>query len=137
VDTAEREDVDMMARLYATNNIGLAATFHPFVTPMVQRGSGALVGIGSVAGIRGMPGHGAYSSSKAAVISYCESLRGELRPVGVKVVTIAPGYIDKPLTTGNRYDMPFLMSPSDFAEQAVQAIEAGTSWRVTPWQMGV
>jgi short-subunit dehydrogenase len=83
-----------------------------------------------------MPGHGAYCSSKAAVISYCESLRGELRPFGVKVVTIAPGYIDTPLTRGNRYGMPFLMSPADFAERAWQTIESGTSWRVIPWQMG-
>ena len=88
----------MIARTFATNNVGLAATFHPFVAAMAQRGSGALVGIASVAGIRGLPGHGAYCASKAAVISYCESLRGELRASGVKVVTICPGYIDTPLT---------------------------------------
>ena len=64
------------------------------------QGSGTLVGIASVAGIRGLPGHGAYCSSKAAVISYCESLRGECRPFGVQVVTIAPGYIDTPLLAG-------------------------------------
>ncbi len=137
IDTAERADLEVMRQVFETNVLGMAATFHPFVAAMRERRSGIFVGIASVAGIRGMPGHGAYSSSKAAVISYCESLRGELRPFGVKVVTIAPGYIDTPLTRGNRYDMPFLMSPSDFAEQAVQAIEAGTSWRVIPWQMGV
>jgi short-subunit dehydrogenase len=137
VDTAVREDIDVIARTFATNNVGLAATFHPFVKAMVSRGSGALVGIGSVAGIRGLPGHGAYCASKAAVISYCESLRGELRPSGVKVVTICPGYIDTPLTRQNRYSMPFLMQPQDFAERAFRAIEAGTSYRVIPWQMGV
>jgi short-subunit dehydrogenase len=137
VDTAVREDLDVIARTYATNNIGLAATFHPFVEPMVRRGSGALVGIASVAGIRGLPGHGAYCASKAAVISYCESLRGELRASGVKVVTIAPGYIDTPLTRQNRYGMPFLMQPQDFAEQAFRTIAAGRSFRVIPWQMGV
>ena len=137
MDTAERADVDLMARLYATNNIGLAATFHPFVRPMTQRGSGTLVGIGSVAGIRGLPGHAAYCSSKAAVISYCESLRGELRSTGVRVVTICPGYIDTPLTRQNRYSMPFLMKPADFADRAFRAIEAGASYRVIPWQMGV
>jgi short-subunit dehydrogenase len=126
-----------MARTYAINNIGLAATFHPFVRGMVQRGSGRLVGIASVAGIRGLPGHGAYCSSKAAVISYCESLRGELRASGVKVVTISPGYIDTPLTRQNRYSMPFLMPAEDFAEQAFRTIEAGRSYRVIPWQMGV
>jgi short-subunit dehydrogenase len=137
VDTAEREDIDVIARTFATNNVGLAATFHPFVAGMARRGSGALVGIASVAGIRGLPGHGAYSASKAAVISYCESLRGELRASGVKVVTICPGYIDTPLTRQNRYAMPFLMQPGDFAERAFRAIEAGASYRVIPWQMGV
>jgi short-subunit dehydrogenase len=137
VDTAEREDLDVMARTFATNNMGLAATFHPFVLPMVQRGSGTLVGIASVHGIRGMPGHGAYCPSKAAVISYCESLRGELRVSGVKVVTICPGYIDTPLTQKNSYSMPFLMQPQEFARVAYGAISAGSSYRVIPWQMGV
>jgi short-subunit dehydrogenase len=137
VDTAVREDLDVIARTFATNNIGLAATFHPFIPGMVARGSGALVGIGSVAGIRGLPGHGAYCASKAAVISYCESLRGELRASGVKVVTISPGYIDTPLTRQNRYAMPFLMASEAFAERAFRTIEAGASYRVIPWQMGL
>lgn len=137
MDTAVRDDLDVMARTFATNNIGVAATFHPFVDAMAQRGSGTLVGIGSVAGIRGLPGHGAYCASKAAVISYCESLRGEMRPHGVRVVTISPGYIDTPLTRQNRYSMPFLMQADDFADRAFRAITAGASYRVIPWQMGV
>lgn len=137
MDTQVRDDIDVMARTFAINNVGLAATFHPFVQKMAQRGAGRLVGIASVAGIRGLPGHGAYCASKAAVISYCESLRGELRATGVKVVTIAPGYVDTPLTQQNRYSMPFLLRPEQFAERAFRAIEAGRSWRVIPWQMGV
>mgnify|MGYP003583363374 CR=1 FL=1 len=137
IDTAERSDLDVLARTFAVNNVGLAATFHPFVQAMVERGSGRLVGIGSVAAIRGLPGHGAYCASKAGVVAYCESLRGELHNSGVKVVTLCPGYIDTPLTQGNRYGMPFLMQPEDFAAQALRAIEAGTSYRVIPWQMGV
>ena len=136
MDSAIRADLGVMARTFATNNIGVAATFHPFIDAMVQRGSGALVGIGSVAGIRGLPGHGAYCASKAAVIAYCESLRGELKASGVKVVTICPGYIDTPLTQKNSYAMPFLMQPDAFAAQAFVAIEAGASYRVIPWQMG-
>ena len=137
MDTAVRDDIDVMARTFATNNIGMAATFQPFLDAMVQRGSGTLVGIGSVAGIRGLPGHGAYCASKAAVISYCESLRGELRPHGVRVVTVSPCYIDTPLTQQNRYSMPFLMQPADFADRAFRTIQAGVSYRVIPWQMGV
>lgn len=137
MDTAERSDLDVLARTLAVNNLGLAATFHPFIRPMRERGSGRLVGIASVAGIRGLPGHGAYCASKAGVISYCESLRGELRGSGVAVVTLSPGYIDTPLTRQNRYAMPFLMPADDFAEGALRAIEAGDSYRVIPWPMGL
>jgi short-subunit dehydrogenase len=104
---------------------------------MRERGSGRLVGIGSVAAIRGLPGHGAYCASKAGVVSYCESLRCELRASGVRVVTVCPGYVDTPLTQGNSYGMPFLLQPSEFAERAYRVIEAGRSYRVIPWQMGV
>ena len=137
VDTAERGDLQVMARIFATNSLGLAASFQPFIGPMRQRGSGTLVGIASVAGIRGLPGHGAYCASKAAVISYCESLRGELRGSGVRVVTLLPGYVDTPLTRGNRYPMPFLMAPEAFARRAQRVIAAGASYRVIPWPMGV
>lgn len=137
IDTAERADLEVLAHTLAVNNVGLAATFHPFVAAMAARGSGRLVGIASVAGIRGLPGHGAYCASKAGVISYCESLRGELRATGVKVVTLCPGYIDTPLTRGNRYGMPFLMPAAAFADRALGVIEAGHSFRTIPWPMGV
>lgn len=137
IDTAERDDLDVLAQTLATNVTGMAATFHPFIGPMTGRSTGRLVGIASVAGIRGLPGHGAYCASKAAVISYCESLRGELRGSGIHVVTLSPGYVDTPLTRQNRYAMPFLMTPEAFAERAWRAIEAGVSYRVIPWQMGV
>lgn len=137
IDSARREDINAMAQVFSTNNIGLAASFHPFIEAMGVRGSGRLVGIASVAGIRGLPGHAAYCASKAAVISYCEALRGELRGTGVQVITIAPGYVDTPLTRKNRYPMPFLMPASGFADQAYKAIAAGDSYRVIPWQMGL
>ena len=136
MDTAEFDDLDVMRATFETNNLGMAATFHPFVAAMRARRSGTLVGIASVAAIRGLPGHGAYCASKAAVINYCESLRGELRAGGIKVVTIVPGYIDTPLTRGNPYSMPFLMPVDAFANQAFDAIAAGVSYRVIPWQMG-
>ncbi|HJV62036.1 MAG TPA: SDR family oxidoreductase [Albitalea sp.] len=137
IDTAVLEDLEVMRATYETNNIGMAATFQPFVRAMCERRSGRLVGIASVAGIRGLPGHGAYCSSKAAVISYCESLRGECQPFGVKVVTVVPGYVDTPLTSRNRYAMPFLMSADAFADKAFDAITRGARFRVIPWQMGV
>lgn len=142
MDTRIREDLDVMSQVMTTNVVGMAATFHPFIAAMKGRAqaqgsasAGALVGIASVAGIRGMPGHAAYCASKAAAISYCESLRGELTPEGFRVVTLAPGYIKTPLTSKNRFPMPFLMSADDFAHQAYQAIEQGASFKVIPTPM--
>jgi hypothetical protein len=137
VDMRDESDLEVLRAIVETNNLGMAATFQPFIAPMCERRSGRLVGIASVAGIRGLPGHAAYSMSKAGVISFCESLRVECKRFGVRVVTIAPGYIDTPLTRGNSYSMPFLMPSDKFARQALDAIVAGVGMRVIPWQMGV
>ena len=131
------EDLEAFRRVMDTNVLALAHTFHPFIAPMRTRGRGTLVGIASVAGIRGLPGSEAYCASKAAAISYCESLRVELRRTGVRVVTVAPGFVRTPLTAKNPYRMPFLMEPADFARRAADRIDAGTSYEVIPWQMGV
>jgi len=137
VDTADAQDLEVMRATLETNLLGMAATFQPFVGPMRERRSGRLVGIASVAGIRGLPGHGAYCASKAGVIGYCESLRGECRASGVKVVTLVPGYVDTPLTRRNRYPMPFLMSAERFADLAYRRIVAGSRYGVIPWPMAV
>jgi NAD(P)-dependent dehydrogenase (short-subunit alcohol dehydrogenase family) len=136
--TERLEDLPLFESVFATNVTATIATFAPFIASM-KAGTGPrrLVAIGSVAGIRGMKGAGAYCASKAAVHSYCESLRLEMRPYGVKVVTIAPGYIATPMTSNNRFPMPFLMPAGRFAAQAVRTIAAGASFRVIPWQMGL
>lgn len=137
VDLSLAEDLPVLRDLLETNVMGVASTFQPFIAPMRERGSGTLVGVASVAAMRGLPGHAGYCGAKAAVVHLCETLRGELKPFGLKVVTIAPGYIDTPLTQGNDYPMPFLMTPEAFADRAFKAIEAGVRFRVIPWPMGI
>ncbi len=143
--TEHMEDFPVFEQVIATNLLATVATFGPFIEVMKAQSQNPsqhppghpcrLVGIASVAGIRGLPGAEAYSASKAAMISYCESLRLELRDSPIKVVTICPGYIDTPLTRVNRYAMPFLMSADRFAHLAVAAIARGDSFRIIPWQM--
>jgi NAD(P)-dependent dehydrogenase (short-subunit alcohol dehydrogenase family) len=136
--TERPEDLPLFESVFATNVGATIATFASFIGAMKKAGGARrLVAIGSVAGVRGMKGAGAYCASKAAVHSYCESLRLEMRPYGIRVVTIAPGYIDTPMTSNNRFPMPFLMPAGRFAAQAVRAIEAGASFRTIPWQMGL
>jgi len=117
------------------NYLGMVSTFEPFVSTMRTQRKGILVGIASVAGVRGLPGAGAYSASKAAAMRYLESLRVELRGTGVAVVTIAPGYIRTPMTDHNPYRMPFLMEPDAFAVKAVDAMLAKRRFVVLPWPM--
>jgi short-subunit dehydrogenase len=140
--TEHAEDFPVFSRIVAVNLMATVATFMPFIVVLKEQARGGdrgcrLVGIGSVSGIRGLPGAGGYSASKAAVHAYCESLRVELNSSGVKVVTLVPGYIDTPMTQTNAYPMPFLMPPEKFAARAVAAIERGDSYRVIPWQMGI
>lgn len=135
VDLSDAADVPVFAQVMDTNLMGLVRTFQPFIGPMRERGRGQLVGVASVAGVRGLPGHAAYCASKAAVIACCESLRGELKPHGVQVTALLPGYVATPLTARNRYPMPFLMQPDDFAQQALRSIDAGVGYQVIPWPM--
>ncbi|MCM8595200.1 SDR family oxidoreductase [Accumulibacter sp.] len=135
--TEHAADLEAIRRVIEVNLFGIAATFSPFIAAMRQAGSGRLVGIASVAGIRGLPGAGAYSASKAAAISYLESLRIELRGSGVRVVTICPGYVETPMTEGNPFPMPFLMPAEEAAQRFSRAIARGDSYRVIPWQMAL
>ena len=131
------DDLVAVRRIFETNVIGMAQTFQPFVSAMQAKGSGRLVGIASVAGIRGLPGAGAYCASKSAAITFLESLRVELRDSGIKVVTVAPGYVATPMTAVNHYAMPFLMPADEFARRCAKAIARGDSYTVIPWQMGI
>jgi short-subunit dehydrogenase len=135
VQTEYEEDLAIFDQVLATNLNAVVTTFHPFIAPMRSRRTGTLAGIASVAGIRGLPGSEAYCPSKAALINYCESLRVGLRGSGIRVVTIAPGFIRTPMTADNPYPMPFLMDVDAFARQAAAAIVRGDRFRVIPWQM--
>ena len=136
VKTEFYEDLEQFASVMNTNVLGMATTFHPFIAGMKARRRGTLVGIASVAGVRGLPGSDAYCASKAAAIVYCESLRVEMAKYGIKVVTISPGFIRTSMTRKNPYQMPFLMDVDAFAQRAADAIIAGRRYRTIPWQMG-
>ena len=135
--TEDAADLDAFQQVMDINVLGMVKTFQPFIAAMRAANQGTLVGIASVAGFRGLPGASAYSASKAAAISYLESLRVELRGSGVKVVTICPGYIKTPMTAINPYSMPFILDADEAARRMVNAIEQQTSFTVIPWQMSL
>ncbi|TAN78720.1 MAG: SDR family oxidoreductase, partial [Gallionella sp.] len=130
-------DLDAFQQVMDINVLGMVKTFQPFVAAMRAAQRGTLAGIASVAGFRGLPGASAYSASKAAAITYLESLRVELHGSGVKVVTICPGYIRTPMTAVNPYPMPFILEPDEAAKRIARAIGRQAAFSVIPWQMGV
>lgn len=131
------EDEEVFQNVMDINVLGMVKTFQPFLSAMRKAKQGTLVGIASVAGFRGLPGSGAYSASKAAAISYLESLRVEMHGSGVKVVTLCPGYIKTPMTEVNNYPMPFILEADEAAKRMARVIERGKSFAVVPWQMGL
>ncbi|HEY6094480.1 MAG TPA: SDR family oxidoreductase [Gallionellaceae bacterium] len=135
--TEYAEDIPAFQHVMDVNVMGMVKTFHPFIAAMRSAGHGKLVGIASVAGFRGLPGSEAYSASKAAAISYLESLRVELRKDNIRVVTICPGYIKTPMTDVNTYAMPFILEANEGARRIVRVIQRGSSFAVVPWQMGL
>jgi short-subunit dehydrogenase len=134
--TEQQADIAAFKAVMEINVLGLVHTFQPFISAMREVGKGQLVGIASVAGIRGLPGASAYSASKAAAIAYLESLRVEMLHHNIAVTTIAPGYIRTPMTDINTYAMPFLMDADVAAAKFVSAIEQKRRFVVIPWQMG-
>jgi short-subunit dehydrogenase len=135
--TDHAADTEVFREVLDINVIGMVNTFQPFLAAMRERRSGSLVGIASVAGLRGLPGATAYSASKAAAIRYLEGLRVELRASGVRVTTICPGYIATEMTRRNPYPMPFLITAEEAAGRFARVIDAGKSYAVIPWQMAI
>jgi len=135
--TENVEDLAAFRAILDINVLGMVHTFQPFVSAMTAARRGALVGIASVAGFRGLPGAAAYSASKSAAITYLEALRVELAESGVAVVTICPGYVETPMTEGNPYRMPFLLPSHEAARRIVRAVDRRKRFCVIPWQMAI
>ena len=130
-------DVVHLRRLLEVNVAGVATTLAAFAPAMRKAGRGTLACIASVAGFRGLAGNGAYSASKAAAITWMESLRTEMHGSGVSVVCICPGYIDTPMTRVNRFRMPFLLPADEAARRIARAIARKPRLAVVPWQMAL
>lgn len=135
-DTAEADDLAVLRRMLEVNLLGAATTFQPFVKAMRAQRRGALAGVASIAGWRGMPGNGAYCASKGGLIRYLESLRAELRSESIVVSTVSPGYLRTALTAGNRFAMPGLMEPEAAAKAMLAGIARGRTHIVLPARIG-
>jgi len=126
----EIRDAEQMLRV---NVLGLMYLFDAVIPSMIERGNGRFVGIASIAGLRGLPAAAPYSASKAAVQAFLEAVRIELRPLGVAVTTVNPGFVDTPMTKKNRFRMPFLMTAEKAAGVIADGIDDGKRLIEFPW----
>lgn len=117
------DDAEQMIRV---NVLGLMYLYDAVIPSMVEQGSGRFVGVASIAGLRGLPTSGPYSASKAAVQAFLEAGRIELKPYGVGITIVNPGFVATPMTEKNRFRMPFLMQPDAAAVVIADGIERGS-----------
>jgi len=117
------------------NLLGAANAVYAVLPEMLERRRGQIVGISSLAGVRGLPGSAAYSASKAGMTAFFESVRLDTAHKGVSVTIIQPGFIRTPLTSARAAKMPFLMELEDAIPYFIQAIEKKKKFAVFPWQL--
>jgi len=113
------EDMEQLIRV---NLLGVINSIGAILPGMVQRGRGHLVGISSLASFRGLPGMAGYCASKAGLNAFLDALRIELRPHGIAVTTICPGWIRTPMTASLDVPMPHILDATDAAQRIVHAI---------------
>jgi short-subunit dehydrogenase len=98
------------------NFFGVVNFVHPLLQSFRERKSGTFVIVSSLADGRGYPQSAAYSASKAAVSIFAESLAVKTAPLGLKVITVKPGFVKTPMTDKNQFPMPFMISAEIAAE---------------------
>jgi short-subunit dehydrogenase len=115
-------NVDQVENMFMVNTLGVVYAIEAVLPEMLQRGKGHLAAVSSLAAYKGLPGESGYCASKAAVNTYMEGLRIQLRKRGISVTTICPGFIKTPMTDVNMFRMPWLMNADRAARLIVSAL---------------
>lgn len=135
LNPAEKFDLDIHRRTVEINVLGLANTLVPFIPGMLEQGSGHLVGISSLAAFRGLPRAASYCCTKAAQAVFLESLRVDLRPRGIAVTSIHPGFVETSMTAHEDFIMPFKLPVRKSSVLIARALRKRKSVYLYPWQM--
>jgi len=134
-DKTRSYDPESVKKVIDINLLGAVNAVHAVAPDMIERGSGQIVAISSLAGFRGLPKSAAYSASKAGMTAFFESVRLDVADKGVSVTIIQPGFIRTPLTSGRANKMPFLMELDDALQHFIKAIEKRKRFAAFPWQL--
>lgn len=118
-------DLDDALRHQQVNLTGVWHLLAALLPALLAQGHGHVSLVSSVAGFRGLPRSLAYGPTKAALINLAESLYLDLRPRGLGVSVITPGFVATPLTAGNEFPMPALLTPEQAAAEIVRGWERG------------
>jgi len=131
-------DPEKVEEVFAINLLGTVHLISAVLPGMKERRGGHIVGIGSLAGLRGLPGGSSvYSASKAAMITLLEGLAVDLKPFGIRVTTVNPGFVDTPMTQKNTFPMPFMVSVEKASKKILNGIEKGKRYIEFPFPLVV
>jgi short-subunit dehydrogenase len=132
--TLDPVNIEAVEETFRVNLMGVIYAIDAALPAMLARGSGQIAAVSSLAGYRGFPGESAYCASKAAVNTYLEGLRVQLRDRGVSVTTVCPGYVHTPMTAANPGPMPWVLSADEAADRIVRALRRRKKVFNFPWQ---
>jgi short-subunit dehydrogenase len=131
-------NLDAIEWTFRVNVMGVVHAIAAVLPEMLRRSRGHLAAVSSLAAYKGLPGESAYCASKAAVNSYMEGLRIQLRDRGIAVTTICPGFVETPMVANDNFrQLPFLMSADKAARRIVRALRRRAKVYDFPWQMGL
>lgn len=133
--TVENFNSKYADEIMGVNFLGMIYWIEQLLPGMLKEKKGIIAGVSSLADNRGFSGSGFYCASKAAASIYLEGLRVELKPHGIKVITIKPGFVRTPMTDKNNFEMPLLMEPDKAAKIIVSGIRKEKRVIQFPWQM--
>jgi short-subunit dehydrogenase len=133
----EPMNVPELEKMYRVNVFGVIYAIEAVLPEMLQRGRGHLAAVSSLASYKGLPGESGYTSSKAAVNTFMEGLRIQLRGRGIAVSIVCPGFVKTPMTEVNQFRMPWLLEADDAARRIVRALGRKRKVFNFPWQMAL
>ncbi|RWR11242.1 SDR family oxidoreductase [Paenirhodobacter populi] len=123
--TESEQDPDLAVAVMRTNYEGPAHVLGLIANRFLARGNGTIVGISSVAGLRGRATNYVYGSAKAGFTAWLSGLRNRLARHGIHVVTVLPGFVATRMTEGMDLPPRLTAQPDEVAQAIVSAVERG------------
>lgn len=134
-DTGRDFDAARFKAQVDVNLVGTANCLAALLPFMLAAKTGQIGVVSSLSGLAGLPAAVTYSSTKAALLSMCQSLKFDLDRAGVSISAVLPGFVKTPLTAKNKFPMPYLMEVEDGARAILKGLDAGRFLIAFPWQL--